>query len=101
LPSLSTSENLYIYEVPYSQPDWKDNIENTLWLELLHPFTAMKNLYLSEELAPHIVLALQELPTLQNISVEGLQPAGPVQEGIGQFVAARQVSHPIAVSRWD
>jgi hypothetical protein len=35
LPPLSMLEDLYIYERPYSQPVWKDNIENTLWLELL------------------------------------------------------------------
>ena len=111
LPPLSMLENLYIYKAPYPAPDWQDNIEKTLWLELLHPFTTVKNLYLSEELAPRIVLALQELvgdrstevlPTLQNIFLEGLQLSGPIKEGIGQFVAARQVtSHHIAVSRWD
>jgi hypothetical protein len=71
----------------------------------------VKNLYLSKEFAPHIVPALQELvggratevlPTLQNIFLEGLQPSEPAQEGIQQFIAARQfTSHPIAVSRWD
>jgi hypothetical protein len=111
LPSLSTLEDLYIYEDPHSQPDWQVNIETALWLELLHPFTAVKNLYLCEELAPRIAPALQELvggrttevlPTLENIFLEGIQPSGPIQEGIGQFVATRQVtSHRIAVSRWD
>ena len=77
----------------------------------LQPFTAVKNLYLSEKIASHIMPALQELargrstevlPTLQNIFLEEPQPSGTVQEGIQQFVAARQVtSHPIAVSRWD
>jgi hypothetical protein len=110
LPPLPTLEDLYIYERPLSQPDWKDNVENALWLELLHPFTTVKNLYLSEEFAPRIVPALQELfgglttevlPTLQNIFLDG-QPPGPVHEGIRQFVATRQVtSHPISVSRWD
>jgi hypothetical protein len=111
LPPLSALDELYISEEPSWQSDWQDNIENSLWLELLHPFTAVKNLYLSEEFARRIVPALQELvggrttevlPTLQNIFLEGLQPSGPVQEGIGQFAATRQViSHPIAVSRWD
>jgi hypothetical protein len=111
LPLLSTLEHLYIHELPFSQPDWRDNVENSLWLELLRPFTGVKNLYLSEEFAPRIAPALQELvgerttevlPTLQIIFVEGLQPPGPVQEGIEQFVAARQTtSYPIAVSRWD
>ena len=111
LPPISTLGDLYIYKASYSQLDRQDNIENVLWLELLHPFTAVKNLYLSKEFAPHIVPALQELvegrstevlPTLQNIFLEGLRPSEPAQEGILQFIAARQVtSYPITVSRWD
>jgi hypothetical protein len=110
-PFLSTLKDLYIYERTRSQPDWKDNIENrVLWLELLHPFTAVKNLYLSEKIALRIGPALQELiegratevlPTLENIFLEGLESSGRVQEGIGQFIAARQsASHPIATSPW-
>ena len=111
LPSLPLLEDLYISENLYQQPDWQDNIENTLWLELLHPFTAVKNLYLSEDFARRIVPALQELdggratevlPTLKNIFLEGLRPSGSVQEGIGQFVATRQAAaDPVVVSRWD
>jgi hypothetical protein len=81
------------------------------WLGLLHPFTAVKNLYLSEQIAACIAPVLQDLvgsrstevlPGLENIFLEGgLESSGPVQEGIGQFVAARQVTtHPIAVTRW-
>jgi hypothetical protein len=34
--------------------------------------------------------------------LEELKPSGPVQEAIGQFVAARQLlGHPVAVSRWN
>ena len=115
LRPLSTLEDLYIYNlIPPWQDDIRsvqDNIENTLWLELLHSFTAVKNLYLCEERARSIEPALQELvgarstevlPTLQNIFLEGLQPSGPTQEGIRQFVTMRQlISHPIAVSCWD
>jgi hypothetical protein len=111
LPPLSTLHDLYMMsESPWAQ-DWKENIDYAQWLELLHSFTAVKNLYLSKELAPCVVPALQDLvggrttevfPNLQNIFVEKLQESGPVQEGIGKFVAARQVtSHPITVSRWD
>jgi hypothetical protein len=108
---LSTLEDLYIDEDPYRPPVWEDNIDNALWLELLHGFTTVRNLFLSEKVAPRVVPALQELvggrttevlPSLQNIFIEGLQPSGPVQEGIGKFVAARQLtSRPIAASRWD
>jgi hypothetical protein len=112
LPPLSTTQDLYIYQDPYySHPCWQDNIENTLWLELLHPFTTVKNLYLCKEFAPRIVPALQELvgsrttevlPTLQNIFLEQLQSSGPVQEGIGKFIAARQLfGHSITISLWE
>jgi hypothetical protein len=111
LPFLSTLEDLTFSERQYSHLHWPDNIENTLWLELLHPFTSVKNLYLSWQVSPRIMPALQELigarttevlPTLQNIFLEGLHPPGPVQECIGQFVAALQVAgHPIAISRWE
>ncbi|KAF8473655.1 hypothetical protein DFH94DRAFT_846875 [Russula ochroleuca] len=76
-------------------------LKNTPWLELLHRFTAVKDLYLSKEFALSIVPALQELvgerttevlPTLQNIFLEGFQSSGLIYEGIGQFVAARQVT---------
>jgi hypothetical protein len=108
LHPLSTVEGLYI-DHEYSQLIWKnDAIENTLWLELLLPFTAVKNLYLSKEFAPGIAAGLvggrttEVLPSLQNIFVEGLEPLGPFQENIGQFVAVRQLSgHPITISVWD
>ena len=109
LPPLSSLDDLYIYmdKVGY----WRDNVENTLWLELLRPFMAVKNFYLSKQVAPRIMPALQELvgsratevlPTLKNIFLEGFQSSGLVQEGVGQFVATRQVtSHPIAISSWS
>ena len=113
LHSLSTIEGLYI-EPRNSQLVWMNNaIDNTLWLRLLLPFTAVKNLYLSKLFTPSIAASLQELvgdriievlPSLQNIFVEGLEPSrvGPLQEIFGHFVAARQLSdHPIAISVWE
>jgi len=107
LPPLSMIEDLYIHH-RYPQLVWKnDAIENTLWLELLLPFHAVKNLYLSKDFALGIAAALQEivgtevLPSLQNIFVRGLEPSGPFQESIGQFVAARELSgHSITISVW-
>ena len=112
LPPLSTLEDLYIHQNTSSEPGWKDNVENSLWLDLLHPFTATKNLYLSEQFSSRIAPALQELvesgrteevlPILENIFLERLEPSGPVQEGIWRFVAARQLSaYPITISLWE
>ena len=111
LSVLSTTENLYIDQDPYSYFKWQDNIENTLWLDLLRPFTTMKNLYLSWDLVQRIGPALQELdegrttevlPTLQNILLEEVEPAGRVQEDIGKIIAVRRLSgHTITVSHWE
>ena len=103
----SSLENLYIRERKLA---WDDYTENAQWLELLEPFTAVKNLYLFKELTARIATVFQELvgegvveilPALQGLFLEEVNSAGPVQEAIGQFVAARQLSsHPIAVSHW-
>ena len=107
LPPLSTIEHLFILN-GYSELLGYDVSEDTLWLELLLPFPAVTNLYLPEYSAPGIVAALQEmvgaevLPSLQNIFVEGLEPSGPFQEDIREFVTARQLSgHPISFFVWD
>ena len=109
---LSTLHDLYMMSAPGCRwpQDWKDNMDYAQWLELLHSFTAVKNLYLFKGLAPCVVPALQDLvggrttevlAALENIFLEELQESGPVQEGIGKFVAARRVaSHPVTVSRW-
>jgi hypothetical protein len=111
LPLLSTTENLFICERYGSQLDWKDGIENTEWMELLVPFTAVKNLYLSEQFAPRIAPALQDmtgggttdvLSTLQNLYLEGFRPSESVEEGIERFISARQLTtHPVAISVWE
>jgi hypothetical protein len=110
-PHLSAAESLYINLYSSPKLDWKDGIENTEWLEILFPFTAVKNLYLSKEFGPRIAPALQELteggmtavlPTLQNLFLEGFQPSESVEEGIGRFISGRQLTdHPITISSWD
>jgi hypothetical protein len=101
---IPTVEHLYIYNW---ELHWQDDIEDSQWLDVLRPFTAVKCLYLSRELTSHIGHALQVpagevLPSLQNLFLEDHHPSGPVQGAIGKFVAARQFAkHPIAVTHWD
>ena len=85
-------------------PRWPDNIENTRWCDLLRPYTAMKNLYLSKAFAPRIAPALDHLfresvtevlPKLKNIFLEDLPPSDPAK------VHHREYSHPIAVAHSD
>ena len=102
-------EHLYIFENRLQ--NWQQNdIENSQWLELLRPFTAVKGLYISSEFTSRVAPALQELvgsrvsevlPALQGLFLEEPLPSGHAQEAIGEFVAARQLSrHPISVSHW-
>ena len=103
-------EHLYIRS-GYRQPDRQDDIESNQWLELFQPFAAVKELYISSEFTPRIAPALREiigdgvievLPALQTLFLDEPLPSGPVQESIGQFVAARQLAgHPISVSHWN
>jgi hypothetical protein len=107
-PSIYTVESLYICGLPW---EWHNDADVMQWLEIFHPFTAVKSLYLSEVFAQFIAFVLQGLvgermtdvlPALEGLFVEDLQPSGPIQEAIVQFVAARQLlGHPVAVSCWD
>jgi hypothetical protein len=108
-PSIHMVEGLHICESSNSRLKWQDDIEGSQWLELLQPFTAVKNLYLSKEIAPRIAPSLQELvggrttevlPALQTLSLEKPDPGLFEEEGIMKFVAARQLSnHPVAISQ--
>jgi hypothetical protein len=112
LSTLPSLERLSICDEQYLSPDWQDDMENTQWLELLHPFATVKDLYLSKEVALHVASVLQELseervtevlPALQDIFIDDLQPSGLVQEVFQKFITTRgrQVSgHPVAIHSW-
>jgi len=88
---------------------WKDDTEDAQWLELLGPFTALKNLYLTDGIAQRFSGALQQLsgeratevlPALRHLFVRG-SSLELVQEAIKSFVTARRLSgHPVVVDRW-
>ena len=98
-------ENLYMDEDLDSPPNWTDDIENTEWLNLLLPFTAVKNFHLSKQISARIAPTLQGLagekttevlPALKRVLLEGFQPSEPVQEDIAQFISARRLTkYPI------
>ena len=105
-----TTENLFVLEGSYPPPNWRVGIENTEWLDLLLPFVAVKNLHISKAFLPRIAPALRELtggrttevlPALENILLEEFEPSEPVEEGIAQFISARQLTNrPVAISAW-
>jgi len=112
-PILLSMERLEIV-VDFPPPDnWDDYLENTLWLwsRLLRSFTAVRDLYLPQELAFRVVRALQDpngesseelLPTLRSIFVEGYRSFWEVQVAIRPFTATRQDSGrpEVAIHRW-
>jgi hypothetical protein len=107
----SAVEKLYIFKsYPYERLKNGIRVDDSHWIDMFHPFTAVKDLYISKDFVPHITSALQELigqratevlPALKTLFLEGTVSSGPVQEAIGQFVASRQLSgHPIAIFSW-
>ncbi|KAI9513156.1 hypothetical protein F5148DRAFT_1372491 [Russula earlei] len=88
----------------------EDDTESTQWLELLAPFTAVKDLRLGDQVGLRVCQALEELakervtevlPALQNIFLTGLKPSESVPKLIERFITARQLSgHPVAVYPW-
>ena len=98
LPPFPNLEHLYIHS-SFPLPPWQYYAESTEWLELLHPFTSVKNLHLSENAALCVGCVLQDLsasgdsnrvtellPALQNIFLPRSQPSGAMLEAIGQFI---------------
>ncbi|KAI9445775.1 hypothetical protein F5148DRAFT_1153687 [Russula earlei] len=104
---LSTLVQLDIVVPVLSFPQSLWVLNNTRWLELLDPFTAVKDLRLSDQVAPHVCQALEELseegaPALQNIFLQGLESLEPVPNFIERVVAARRLSgHPVTVYPWE
>ena len=107
LPPLPTLERLEICK--YGE-HWQDPMGNTKRLELLRPFTSVKNLVLSDKAAGYLAPALQELtvesvtgtlPALENLLLKASARSGPIQESIAQFVATRQRSGRLVAILYD
>ena len=102
-------ERLYIRKKSVSTLWGQDGIEDSKWLELLYPFTAVKELFISKEFAPRIASSLQKLvgrrttevlPALELLVLEERPTSGPFKEAVGKFAAARELSnHPVAICR--
>jgi hypothetical protein len=116
LPLLSHVEHFEIREPNYSfnkQIGLEDDpdMDPSQWLELFRLLVSVKSLYVSERLVNRVAAALKEvtgemiievLPALRRLSLEGLQPSGPVQDAIKPFVAARHlINHPVVIQPWE
>ena len=101
-------ERLYIYGPRNLPSQGQYDIENVQWLEIFHPLTSVKNLYVFKGFAQSITPALQDLvrergtdvlPALECLYLEDFQLSGPVQEAIEKFVSTRQLlGHPVVIS---
>jgi len=87
-------------EIDSSREHRKDNTENADWLEVLHPFTSVKDLVLSWRSVLLVAPALEDLaggrvtevlPALQNLFVESRQPPEPIKKAIGKFISERRL----------
>ncbi len=106
--------NLKYFDIStrYSNPDSQSesNTVDPLWLEVLRQFSSARALSLrSMEFVPPIAFTLKQvieegmtdvLPAIQRLSVTRPLSAGPVREGIEQFVTARGLSETASHSEW-
>ena len=108
LPPLLSLEHLSIHKSEHLSPGWQNDVEDAKWMELLRPFITVKDLVLNKPAVLSVAeLALQRLigqrvieilPALQKIFLEGFQSSSPVPEGIGKFIAERELAgRPVIV----
>jgi hypothetical protein len=105
-PSIFMVEHLYIHGIAYTLS--QDNVEDMQLLEIFHALTTVKNLYVHMKHAEFFAPILQEhfgetatdvLPALESLCFEEVQPSEPLQEALGQFVAARRlIGRSVAIS---
>ena len=114
-PFLSTVENLYIKEDEYWRQAFYYFLESWRWLDVLRPFTAVKNLYLPGSSTRDVMPALQVvverglrgvLPNLENIFLDSTEVSGRVLIAIGLFeVVRRDTGCPVTLfisdGDWD
>ena len=117
-PFLSSVENVYIKEDKYWQQAFYYFLESWRWLDVLRPFTAVKNLYFPGTSTRDVMRGLQVvverglggmLPKLENIFLDGTD-ISDFGEGalitIRLFVGARRATgHPVTLfiseGDWD
>lgn len=99
---LSTLEHLHLHGSFPRSPHYL--LETFRWSDVFLPFTSVKNLHVSKELAIGVSDALQQsaaervLPALQNIFLPGSQPSGALLQANTQLAANRQHSgRPVSV----
>jgi hypothetical protein len=108
LPPLSTLECLSIHGYIYTGLNHlpTDDMESSQWLELLHPFVAVRDLVLPFPFSSQVATTLRELtgnvvtemlPALRRVFID---PFGvkPIEEAFAPFITARQLSGlPVSV----
>jgi len=107
-PPFSALERLGIRVCPDQNRVWTDDMESSQWLELLHPFVAVRDLVLPFHLRVQgqVVTALggltgntatEVLPALRRVLTDHFD-IGPVRKALAPFITARQLSgHPVSV----
>lgn len=115
---LSKVESLEISSELFKWQLFEEHTEDDArWLDVLQPFSAVKNLYPHKNTLPSLAYALREvpeervtemLPALQGISIDEPSSPGPldepsppaVQEDIERFIAMRHLSVAFVKSRY-
>jgi hypothetical protein len=107
----SNVESLAISSVhPLQQSQWRPSAEDLLWLDLLHPFSAVKALDIDENSLTPVAYTLKVvvkeriteiLPAIRELSIGEHLPSSPIPMAIEKFATARGlVTRPDRPRRW-
>jgi hypothetical protein len=107
LPLPPSVERLDVYENTLSPQKWEYDIDHEQWLEILQPFTSVRELYVSDTMWPLLAPTLKQhtgentlniLPMLCDLFLDQSEPSKPFPETLRPFVAARErAGHPVVV----
>ena len=107
-PPLPTLERLNIHGYQGLNQAWADDMESSQWLELFHPFVAVRDLVLPIHfrVASQVATALRELtgntatevlPALRRVFIHTFE-IGSIREALSPFITARQLSgHSVSI----
>ena len=108
-PSVYRVEQLYIHSSGYLPSRLQDEIENMQWLEIFHPFSAVKKLFVCQEFAPCIGSTPQDrvservagvLPALESLILEDAVEA-PLRRRLHEGATPKRRALLIGISYHD
>ena len=104
-PVLSAVEQLTLTYVEHNRSsEWHNEVDHTLWRQLLRPFSNLKILWVQKELVGKLARSLQtndvSLDLLPNLKVVGYSGGRVARKALTPFINKRRAAgHPVNLTK--